>query len=355
MIKKLYLFIIISLFSLISEACEIPVFRYALERWNADPYRLQVYVPSGQSLSDVDQKRIDSFVLESFKSGGDANFSIEELEKDHSKVTYELLYPLKSGIIRPVISGDLKDLKSKLILSSPSRSKLEKFILSGKSIVWVIIPSDDPVKSEDFKKALKARVSKALSSVKLSDGIIKKENTKNEKLSKEELENILHSQIPLELSFELIEIDRNDQRESVFIDMLLRQNPQLMDYKGSIAFPVFGRGRVLDGVTDVNNGELEELTVYLSSHCSCTVKEENPGIDLLMVVPWADYVAESQLQFRDVLPPLSGLVSEAEVNSKQSVQQEEKGTSILSYLLTVGGVMLCFILFFLVLNRSKGH
>ena len=354
MINKFHILYTVLLFTVISQACEIPVFRYALERWQADSYRLNIYVPKGRAVSPSIQKVIDLLKRNTLMSGGDANFLIEITDRDQEASTFELLYPIKSGIKRPVKEGRLEDLSADL-LSSPSREKLGKQILSGKSIVWLIIPGQDSSETEKFKASLKKRVSKVLSSVKLSDGIIKKENSKNKNLSEEELENILHSQIPLNLSFEVIEVKSDDPEESIFINMLLRQSPAQLDYKGPIAYPVFGRGRVLEGVSDLESNNIEELTTYLSSHCSCTVKEENPGIDLLMNVPWADHVAESQIQFRDVLPPLEGFVTDPDSKAKVEIEEVEEGISIASYVLTISGVMALCLLFLFAFNRTKSH
>jgi len=354
---KLQLMIFLFLGSLAIIACEIPVFRFALERWDADLYKLKVFVSKSQEISSFTQAKIDRIVSWSVKSGGNANLSVQIIEKENSELEYELLYPHKSGIIRPVIKGALSEFPEKLLIDSPSRSKISSLILSGKSIVWVVIPGYNQQEAEAFRNVLKTKVSKALDTVKLSEGIIKSESSKKKKLSREELENALNSEIPLELSFDIVEIDRSNPKETVFLKMMLRQNPHLMDYKGPIAFPVFGRGRALDGVVDLNGGDLEKLTLYLSGHCSCTVKEENPGIDLLMNVPWADYVAESQIQFKDVLPPLSGLELKEEKQEAEQLGLENtvKKMSVFEYLFTVLAAVAALIVFFLFFSRAKSH
>ena len=53
-------------------------------------------------------------------------------------------------------------------------------------------------------------------------------------------------------------------------------------------FVVYGRGRALPpyigkGIAYQN---LVEVTNFVTSACSCTVKDQNPGVDLLMAFDW---------------------------------------------------------------------
>ena len=310
--KPLRIFLILAVLSVIAYACEIPVFRYALERWKADPYRLKLVIPES-GLTDQQKALVDNVKAETWKGGGSANLIVETVLG--AKASFTLNYPEKSGILRPVREGELIDLEG--MLESPARKKVQELILKGKSIVWLVVASGDAEKDKKFISALDERVSSALKKVKLSDAIIRKPDAQTQKkLTKAEIENILQSEIPLELSFAIVKLDRLDEKERFFIDMLMRQSPELIDHAGPAAFPVFGRGRVLEGLTDLEGESLETLTLYLSKNCSCTVKDENPGIDLLMNVPWQDYTANSTLQYRDVLPPISGVIEEEEAKLK---------------------------------------
>jgi len=51
---------------------------------------------------------------------------------------------------------------------------------------------------------------------------------------------------------------------------------------------MFGRGRALEVIlANVAKPTLnEDLTSFLSGACSCQVKEQNPGFDLLLSVNW---------------------------------------------------------------------
>jgi hypothetical protein len=52
--------------------------------------------------------------------------------------------------------------------------------------------------------------------------------------------------------------------------------------------PIFGRGRVLGAwpASEMGDEQIEEATLFLLGACSCQVKSQNPGWDLLLAVEW---------------------------------------------------------------------
>ena len=75
-----------------------------------------------------------------------------------------------------------------------------------------------------------------------------------------------------------------------------------------MAFPIFGRGRALyalagKGITKEN---VWEASFFLAGDCSCQIKAENPGTDLLMAADWMK-VFEGVKEEPQELPPLRGL------------------------------------------------
>jgi hypothetical protein len=74
-----------------------------------------------------------------------------------------------------------------------------------------------------------------------------------------------------------------------------------------MAFPIFGRGRALYAL--VGNGVAPQLVgeacQFLTGACQCTVKAENPGVDLLMQVDWDNLVQPTEA-IDASLPPLAG-------------------------------------------------
>jgi hypothetical protein len=50
-----------------------------------------------------------------------------------------------------------------------------------------------------------------------------------------------------------------------------------------------------------------EACSYLCGACSCEVKRENPGIDLIMNTNWTKFLVGSEIIVDKVLPPLEGV------------------------------------------------
>jgi hypothetical protein len=93
----------------------------------------------------------------------------------------------------------------------------------------------------------------------------------------------------LEPTFSLLRLPRSDPAEQVLVRTLLRSEPDLEGYTDQpIAFPVFGRGRVLCALVGpgINAETVEEVCAFLVGPCSCLVKADNPGFDLVMRADW---------------------------------------------------------------------
>lgn len=109
--------------------------------------------------------------------------------------------------------------------------------------------------------------------------------------------------------FPIVDVSRDDPGEAVFRRMLLMSEPDLRDYDEPMAFPVFGRGRALYALVGagINPDTIAEACMFLTSRCSCVVKELNPGMDLLMTANWdaaAEQVyAESAAATASAVPP----------------------------------------------------
>jgi len=102
----------------------------------------------------------------------------------------------------------------------------------------------------------------------------------------------------------VIRVRRDDPAEDLLVEMLLRTEPDLMSYDEPMAFPVFGRGRALYTLigAGINPDTIQEACLFLTGQCSCLVKEQNPGTDLLMTADWR--LVEDAVFTETALPPL---------------------------------------------------
>ena len=119
----------------------------------------------------------------------------------------------------------------------------------------------------------------------------------------------------MKVSFSSLRLSRTDPAEKIFVDMLLGSEGggelslRADDVRGKpMAFPVFGRGRVLYGLVGdgINEDTIADACQLLIGPCTCQVKDDNPGIDLVMAVDWESLV-ERSVEIDKALPPLAGL------------------------------------------------
>ena len=129
----------------------------------------------------------------------------------------------------------------------------------------------------------------------------------------------------LKVKFSLLRLSRKNAAESMFIEMLLSSEDDLREEKPQpMAFPIFGRGRALYALVGkgINNDTIDAAGADLTGPCTCTIKEQNPGIDMLMPVAW-DELIEMLPQADKPLPPLVGLTGFGEEPEKN--QDPEPG------------------------------
>ncbi len=289
-----------------SHACNVPVFRYALERWRPDIYQLVVYYQD-----EIDQKALALLQKSAVGQDSLANFSLKiiDVSTPEGKLTaaqneieefpwFEIYYPANSQVRGLVRGGSFNWANVQKILHSPVRSNLANSLLKGDAAVWVLLKCGDMKKDEKFFQMLKTNLERASSALKIpATGVDIDGN-------------------PIDVSdfkdypvhFSLIQISKNDSDEVLLINMLAGSEPDLRDYDEPLAFPIFGRGRALYAL--IGNG-INEQTIWqacrsIINWCSCEVKTSNPGIDLLISADWSKPAGGSLV--KDVpLPPLTGL------------------------------------------------
>ena len=116
----------------------------------------------------------------------------------------------------------------------------------------------------------------------------------------------------LNISFSSICISRDDANEDIFLNQLLGMESDLRELREPIAFPIFGRGRALYALAGqgINVDNISDAAAFLIGPCSCQVKDQNPGVDVLMAVDW-DRLVQPEIDLEQELPPLSGFLAPA--------------------------------------------
>ena len=309
----------------------MPVFRYALERWQADDYHAVII---HQGVLDEEQKKALKIIDESasplFDTG--ANLSLHKVDlssvssveprwqsetstfKPDDPPRIALYYPSSTGIEEPLWTGDLTIANAKAIIDSPLRQKIKDELLSGTSNVWLLVQSGNESLDQEAEQRLRKFLEQASKETKLPDGIIPLEKAHQLRSGPDEgpidMDDVLRSSVPLKIHFSTIAVSRNDPAEEIFISMLWKHSPRMRSVTDQpIAIPIFGRGRVLEGMIgqDLTLEHTLGASSYLCSACSCQVKEENPGLDMLMAVKWDEHMLGSLIIEERELPPLEGI------------------------------------------------
>jgi len=86
----------------------------------------------------------------------------------------------------------------------------------------------------------------------------------------------------------VIELSRSNMAEKHFISMLLNVEDDLKSIKEPMLFGVFGRFKALEplvagGITEEN---INLMIDFLTADCSCLIKDNLPGTDILYVNDW---------------------------------------------------------------------
>ena len=262
------------MFATVLVACNIPVFRYALERWQSDAYQLVVL--HNEELSPEQASYVQSLEMASVDNGGSSNIKVSR-ERVSALMKPELAVRMLMANGRTISNwrGSLEAASDVNLLDSPVRKELVKRLLAGDSVVWLLVRSKDAEKSNAAKRLLLESFKTLNTKVSLPDGI---------GLPGSEL----HSEVPLFVKFSLLEIGTDDGKEAFLRSWLEGFHPDAIQSGEPLLVPVFGRGRALEVIpANVANPALvEDLTMFLSGACSCQVKEQNPGFDLLLSMDW---------------------------------------------------------------------
>ena len=251
-------------------ACSVPVFRYALEHWEADAYR--VTVPPGAKV--------------------EGKFNVTRA--DAPKI--ELRQPAIMRNEEVIWSADYNEANVKVLVDSLARQQVAERLGAGESAVWVLLESGDKAKDDGAAKFLDERLEYLSGVMELP------------KLDQQDIKNGLVS-VPgdgLRLAFSTLRLKRDDPAESAFIAMLLASEPDLRGLNEPMVFPIFGQGRVLYALVGrgIKVETIDRAAQFLIGSCSCQVKEQNPGVDLVMAVDWKQMIKDQAMPGQK-LPELS--------------------------------------------------
>lgn len=335
MLSRLFFFLLLSTVTTpLASGCTIPVFRFALDRWDADRFELRLPAGASQDAEMTDR-------LRPLRANGAGNLSIVT-SKDPEQKQAELRFPGEGSAT--LWTGDLNVATLGAVLDSPARQELRARILAGESVVWVIADSGTP---ED--KAQRDRIEKRLQFLQQVAGLpIQDPNDPDSQLGPGP---------PLKLAFTVLRVQRDDPAEAVFLKMLAGPKGNIDPANTSFAAAIFGKGRVLGAwaLDLLDDAALEDACLFLVGRCSCRVKDQNPGWDILMNVDWPKALAEVSAKKPAVETELPAMAEPVVVKTEPApATPAPQGLSGKPYMLALVGVALALVAILTMSKRRKG-
>lgn len=268
------------------DACAVPVFRYALERWESDPFQLVVF-NAGPLSAAMDQRLRDLEPVLTENQGARVNFKVTRVdttqpvpplwkelwqaEKDHTGPRIALCTPEWTKGEDALWSGALTDESLDKLIDSPKRQEIVNHLLKGTAVVWLVVETADEAKNAALHGLLEAESARMVNDIIIPAGI-----------GRDGVD--VRSSLPIEVSFATVKVKQDDPAEAILM-RLLTNGEALAE---PTLFPVFGRARALASMPakTVNKDLLDETGRFICGACSCQVKAQNPGFDLLVKANW---------------------------------------------------------------------
>ena len=252
--------VVVSVWGVAAEvaACSVPVFRYALERWERDEYRL--IVASQGELPPDHQKRMGELKNQSYQEDGFINltaYSIDVTDEENAEIlksypvlkditepTACLLYPRGAYLPIIILQEPFSADTVKKLSTSSFVEDLTLEILSGMSALWVLVDSGNKELDDKAYQVLVDRLNILGEEMELPAGVIETSGNITGGMTEEDiradfdLANFLQSGIPLKIGFAVKRLAK-DQAEPVFRAILMNSEADLENNKRQpLAFPV---------------------------------------------------------------------------------------------------------------------
>lgn len=233
---------ILFLSGIISLACTTKVSEWVL--LNAPPHTYTLVYLRG-SRPDENAKTVNNSLAKEIAS---ANVRFREAEGNAANPGYSLYYEDRL-VAKYNHQSELRDL-----VSSPLRDRIAGEIMKGKLCIMLYLKTGNTEKDQKGLSELKETIEAS----------------------------------PFSAIIPLVELNRNDAAEKHFISMLLNVENDLKDLNEPMLFGIFGRFKALEPLVagGIKGENINLMIEFLTSDCSCLVKDNLPGMDILYVNKW---------------------------------------------------------------------
>jgi hypothetical protein len=301
-------------------ACETPVYRFALysPRWAPWPYvvfhihggeagqeaevqaKLKQLVAAKQELINLSFESIDGSNADALKPLPPAVQRLWNERKE--KIPLDVVVNPAGQI---VFAGQLAVADVAALVDSPVRREMAKLLGEGHLVV-VLLDGKRPEDNAAAEKTI-ADVVQKVNAGKLEDlrpaddpapGLVPEPAKKDSAATLAKKKPAPAD--PKKLQATLLKVSRSDPAEAWLVRMLMRADKDLDPLADQpMAFWIYGRARAFPplvgkGITEENLvGDLRLLT----GPCTCEIKDQNPGMDLLTTTDWKEVAEQMRRLF----------------------------------------------------------
>ena len=300
-------------------ACNVPVFRFAIERWRPDPYRAVLFhrgplseadreqfqpleEQQDESLANVVVRTVDLDALDAETEDGAADRALWKALGEPKLPALVVQYPQQLNIHKPVLVGSFEREAVARLINSPARQELIKRLAAGQTAVWLLLESGQQEQDDAAAALLEAEIKKLEQELDLPELTTAPEDA-------------ILTKTPLAIGFSLLRVRRDDPAEQALVAMLIHSESDLAERTDPMVFPVYGRGRALWGLIGpgITAKNIHDSAAFLVGPCSCEVKELNPGFDLLLAADWDQLLTECGIALTAVETKTATPPAEAEL------------------------------------------
>jgi hypothetical protein len=284
-------------FAMQLQACSVPVFRYALERWVPDNYRATI------RCNGAVPETLQNLINDWENTGFNIRIQTDKTPPTDAaagKCELRVDFPPTCRTTKPLWVGPLTSNTINAVANSPVRSQIADRILGGDSVVWLLLESGNTTNDAAAKTVLLDELKNCSNSLKLPQ------------IDDTDISIVSSTkQTPLKIAFSLLTLSRNNQQEAVLINALLNNSDSQM-LKQPAAYPICGAGRAFPPLvgSQITPDNINMVCTFLTGECSCEIKNMNPGFDLPMNIDWSR-IGETCSYTETSLPPLSGVMPAA--------------------------------------------
>ncbi len=299
----------------VARACSTPVYRYAMYNWSSAPY--YVFFFHQDEIAQADKSVNELLDTASRAEPAPANVTLESVDVSQEEQLQRLpevvresreshsdgtapLYLVYSPWGVELYAGRLDSAEVRAMIDSPVRKRLGELLKEGNAAVLLVLTGPDVEKNRQAEKVateVAAQASAGKIPVGLDPGFAPMPEQPSPEMpddSDDEATDDEATDDGLEgpsggMKLAVLKVSRTDPAEKWLVRTLLSVEPDLNEFpEEAMVFAVYGRGRAMPpyvgkGITAEN---LVDCLMFLAGPCSCMVKDDNPGMDLLMQWDW---------------------------------------------------------------------